>query len=329
VTVDPATVQLRGPSARYTLLVHGKTADGRLIDLTGAARFRTSQPKVAAVSDGGVIRGVADGEAQVSVEAAGRTLTVAVKVEGAATPRRFNFENDIVPLLSRYGCNASGCHGKAEGQNGFKLSVFGFDPAADYGAIVKESRGRRVFPAAPDASLLLTKMSGGVAHGGGIRIERGSDEYDTVRAWVAAGMPFGTATDPQVVSIRVEPRERLLAMKDRQQLRVIARWSDGVERDVTAHAKYQSNNEGLAVVDASGLVTTGEAPGDVAVMAAYANCVDVFRALVPRAERIDPYPQQPENNFIDGHVFRKLQKLNVLPSEPADDAEYCAGYTST
>src|SRR5438132_14129464 len=93
----------------------------------------------------------------------------------AAQPRAFHFVNDIEPLLSRYGCNSSGCHGKAEGQNGFKLSVFGFDAAADFAALTKEARGRRIFPAAPEASLLLGKMSGAIAHGGGVRVRRGSD----------------------------------------------------------------------------------------------------------------------------------------------------------
>jgi len=322
VTADPTTVQLRGPGARYSLLVHGKTADGRVIDLTGKAKFRSEKPGLAIVSEGGEIRSVADGDGQVSIEAAGKTLTVAVKVEGAAEPRRIHFENDIVPLLSRFGCNMSGCHGKAEGQNGFKLSVFGFDPAADFAALTKEGRGRRVFPAAPEGSLLLTKMSGMTAHGGGTRIERGSEAYETIRAWISAGTPMGEAEAPRVVSIRVEPSERLLAMKDRQQLRVIARWSDGQERDVTRHAKFQSNNEGLAAVDTTGLVTAGESPGDVAVMASYMSAVAVFRALVPRSEKIDAYPPLPENNFIDGHVFRKLRKLNVLPSELCDDTEF-------
>src|SRR5262245_24938951 len=141
----------------------------------------------------------------------------------SAEPRRFNFENDIVPLLSRYGCNSSGCHGKAEGQNGFKLSVFGFDPAADHAALVKEGRGRRVQPSAPEQSLLLTKMSGTVAHGGGVRLARGSEDYDTIRAWIAVGMPFGSPNDPRVVAVRVEPKERVLPMRGQQQLRVIAR----------------------------------------------------------------------------------------------------------
>ena len=114
-------------------------------------------------------------------------------------PRRFNFENDVEPILSRYGCNSAGCHGKAEGQNGFKLSVFGFDPAADYAALVKEARGRRVFPAAPEYSLVLRKMSGRIAHGGGVRIPADSADYETLRGWIAAGVPFGRATDPRAV----------------------------------------------------------------------------------------------------------------------------------
>jgi hypothetical protein len=249
-------------------------------------------------------------------------LGYAGAAEELAQPRRFNFENDIVPILNRYGCNSSGCHGKAEGQNGFKLSVFGFDPPADYAALTMEARGRRVFPAAPEHSLLLAKASGRIAHGGGLRIARNSAEYATIRDWIAAGVPFGSATDPKVASIRVEPQERLLAMKGQQQLRVVARYSDGREVDVTAHAKFQSNNDGLASVAADGLVTAGEVPGDVAIMASYLNAVDTFRAFIPRTEAIANYPTLAESNFIDRLVFRKLKKLNIVPSAPADDAEF-------
>src|SRR5262249_11116409 len=158
---------------------------------------------------------------------------------GTARPRRFHFENDIESLLNRFGCNSAGCHGKAEGQNGFKLSVFGFDPVADHAALTKEARGRRIFPAAPEQSLLLKKISGGMPHGGGIRIRRGSEEYETIRAWIAAGAPFGSPSDPRVTSVRVEPSERVLAMGGRQQLRIIAVYSDGHEADVTRYAKFQ------------------------------------------------------------------------------------------
>jgi hypothetical protein len=322
VSVDPPAVRLSGPTATWSLLVQGRTTDGRLVDLTGEAHFRARDGKIAHVTPKGVVQAVGDGKTSVSVTAAGRALSVPVTVEGAAAPRRFHFENDIVPVLSRFGCNSSGCHGKAEGQNGFKLSVFGFDPTADYAALTMESRGRRVFPAAPEESLLLRKMSGRMAHGGGARVPAGSRDYETVRAWVAAGAPFGAAGAPHVVSVRVEPRERVLAPRSRQQLRVVARWSDGREADVTGHAKFQSNNEGLAAVDAAGMVRAGDAPGEAAVMAAYMNAVDVFRAVMPRTGRVGPWPELPENNFIDGLVYRKLRKLNVLPSGPAEDAEY-------
>jgi hypothetical protein len=322
VTADPSTIHLSGPNAVYSILVHGKMADGQLVDLTGAAHYQSRDAKVASVNGVGVVKGLADGSTTISVKAAGRSLTIPVEVKGAAQPRRFNFENDIVSLLSRFGCNSAGCHGKAEGQNGFKLSVFGFDPEADYAALTKEGRGRRVFPAAPENSLLLKKISGRVAHGGGVRIPRGSSEYATLRAWIAAGTPFGSSSDPKVVSIKIEPSERLLAMKGRQQLRVIARYSDGREADVTHHAKFQSNNDGLATVNETGLVRAVEAPGDVAIMASYMNAVDLFRALVPRASRIENYPKLPENNFIDKLVFAKLKKLNILPSGLADDAEF-------
>ncbi|HWG44677.1 MAG TPA: DUF1549 and DUF1553 domain-containing protein [Gemmataceae bacterium] len=322
VTADPATVRLHGPSARYSLLITGQTADGRLVDRTSAARFQSLDARVVRVTGAGVIHAVTDGATTVRVLVEGRTLSIPVTVIDSAKPRRLNFENDIEPILSRFGCNSSGCHGKAEGQNGFKLSVFGFDAPADFAALTKESRGRRVFPAAPEQSLLLRKMTGQMPHGGGARIAANSSDYDTIRAWIAAGMPVGSPSDPSVASIRVEPRERILAPRGRQQLRVVARYSDGREVDVTAHAKFQSNNDALATVQPSGLVMAGDAPGDAAIMAGYMNAVDTFRLAVPRAERIEHYPAVPENNFIDRLVFRKLRKLNILPSDLADDAEY-------
>ena len=319
---DPAVVRLRGPRASYTLLIHGKAGDGRLADLTHAARYQSLHPAIAKVSPLGIVYGIADGKTEIVVTAAGKTAKVQVEVQGSHEPRIYHFENDIMPLLSRFGCNSSGCHGNSSGQNGFKFSVFGFDPAADFNALVKEGRGRRVMQAAPDASLLLLKASGRLPHGGGIRIREGTSEYDLLRGWIAAGTPFGDPSASRVVSVRVEPKERVMRMQGQQQMRVIARHSDGREIDVTAHARYQVNQETLANVSAEGLVSVGETPGEVAVMASYMNCVDTFRAIVPRAEIIAPYPAFPENNFIDGHVIRKLKKLNIAPSELCSDSDY-------
>lgn len=320
--VEPGAVQLRGAQSTYSLLVTGKRSDGQLVDLTHDARYQSSQPGVARVTGQGIIRALADGKTEITVETAGKTATVQVEVQGAKEPRVYHFENDIIPLVSRFGCNSAGCHGNSGGQNGFKFSVFGFDPAADYNALVKESRGRRVMPSAPESSLLLLKASGRMPHGGGIRIRAGTDEYGILRGWIAAGTPMGDPSAPHVISIRVEPKERLLRMKGSQQLRVIARYTDNREIDVTAHARYQANQEGLASVGAEGLVSVNDTPGEVAIMASYANCVATFRAIVPRPDVIAKYPAFPENNFIDGHVIRKLKKLNIAPSDLCSDTDY-------
>jgi hypothetical protein len=237
-------------------------------------------------------------------------------------PSAFHFENDILPILGRYGCNSSGCHGKAEGQGGFKLSVFASDPEADFAALTKEGRGRRVFPAKPEESLLLRKSTGRAAHGGGTKLPAGSEDYRMVRDWIAAGMPFGSANAPHVISVRIEPTERVMGQKADQQLKVFAKYSDGVEKDVTGHARFQTNAESVAGVSADGLVTTHDVPGEAAVMAAYLGEVGLFRLMVPRPGPIAAGEKLPQFNFIDKVVDAKLAKLNVAASGLCDDAEY-------
>lgn len=322
VQANPPSIMVSGAGAQFSLLIDGKRADGSEIDLTRNATFRSLSPDLLSVSATGLVRGLKDGTGSIQAEAAGRTVAIEVTVEGSQAPKKFNFENDIVPLLSKFGCNSSGCHGKAEGQNGFKLSVFGFDPAADFTALSKEGRGRRVFPAAPERSLLLRKISGGLPHGGGVRLAADSLEYATLCDWIAAGLPQGSTDDPHVVAIEVSPAERVLAMGALQPLRVVARYSDGRLADVTSLAKYQSNSEALVTVDGAGLVTAGESPGQAAVMASYLGAVDVFRAIIPQSAPIENQPAPPEHNFIDGLVDRQLLKLKVAPSGEADDAEF-------
>jgi hypothetical protein len=320
VTANPTVIRMQGPNAVYSLLVNGQTANGREVDLTHSASYRIAQPSVANVNDSGVVRAVADGETRIEIEAAGYKLTGAVVVAGSSQRRDFHFENDIEPILGRFGCNSSGCHGKAEGQNGFKLSVFGFDPAADHAALVKEDRGRRTMATAPEQSLLLRKASGRMAHGGGTRIPIGSEAYETLRGWIAAGTPFGRSNAPKLERIRVEPRERILSMHGGQQLRVVAHYSDGREVDVTRQARFQSNNDALAVVSPSGLVSALDVPGEAAIMAAFLGEVDVFRVIIPQPARI--LISAPKFNFIDELVDQKLAKLHIQPAGVCDDATY-------
>ena len=276
----------------------GETARGEVFDLTREAAYVSRDPSLAEIGPDGVARSVADGKTQIEVTAAGKTLTIPVQVSGSHQPRSLHFENDILPILSRFGCNSSGCHGKAEGQNGFKLSIFGFDPRADRVALLEEGRGTTDFSGRAEESLMLKKATGRVPHGGGVRIQRGSHEYRLLCEWIAAGCPEGDPAAPRVASIRLTPRERRLRPRDSQQLRVVARYTDGREVDVTSHAKFQSNREELAGVDSLGLVTAGDHPGEAAVMAAYMNQVDVFRALIPLAA---PTRSVPRGKFPRRH----------------------------
>src|SRR5262249_38216445 len=178
-------------------------------------------------------------------------------------------------------------------QNGFRLSLLGFEPELDYTTLVKEARGRRLFPAAPDSSLLLTKASGGVAHGGGKRMDVGSDEYRLIRRWIASGPPFGEAGVPKVTRISVYPEPRTLTRKNRQQFAVYAHYPDGTVEDIPRRAQYESNDQEIAVVDGAALVRTLAMSGEAAVMVRYQEHVATFRATVPLGSATPAYTFQP------------------------------------
>jgi hypothetical protein len=228
--------------------------------------------------------------------------------------------NMIVPIFTKTGCNGGGCHGKAAGQNGFRLSLLGFEPEEDYGFLVSEARGRRVFPAAPDRSLLLLRATGELPHGGGKRMDKESDEYQLLRRWIAQGMPYGNRNDPTVEHIEIIPQERLMPLEGDQQLVVLAHYTDGSVEDVTRRALYESNQKDIAEVDGQGWVQLRQQPGDVAVMVRYDGHVGVFRATIPLGAPMDTLPNP--NNFIDEKVFAKLENLGIPPSGLCDDATF-------
>jgi len=238
-----------------------------------------------------------------------------------ATPP-VHFGNDIVPLFSKLGCNSGGCHGKASGQNGFKLSVFGFDPAADFDAIVKEARGRRVFPASPERSLILLKPTAQVPHGGGKRMDVRSPDYEVLFQWLQQGMPIGDDSAPKLVGLQVSPSERVLGFESEQQILATAKYSDGSLREVTDAASYTTNSDIVAEVIAPGLVRTGKVPGEAAITVNYMGQVAAVQIQVPRPSAPDPYPKLPSNNRIDELVWAKLERMGIVPSDPADDATF-------
>jgi hypothetical protein len=320
--VWPNRFDLAGMQEGRQLLVTAPGPDGRPLDLTRKARYSAAPAGVVRVSPAGYVRPTSKGAATITVEAGVTKHTVAVVVRDFDEGRPLHFANDIVPLLTRHGCNAGGCHGRASGQNGFRLSLFGFDPAFDYSALVEEARGRRLFPAAPDSSLILLKATGRMPHGGGKRLDEGAEDYHTLRRWIAQGAPVGDGKAPTLKRLRVVPGQRVLGRGAEQQLAVLADYSDGSVRDVTRQAQYQSNEAAVAGVDEGGLVRTFELSGEAAVMARYMGQVTVFRALVPLGKAIAKYPDFPTNNYVDELALARWKKLGIVPSDLCSDGEF-------
>jgi hypothetical protein len=241
-------------------------------------------------------------------------------VFAAEAPRPLNFANDIVPILTKGGCNSGGCHGKSGGQNGFKLSLLGFEPQEDFEHIVKEARGRRVFPGSPEQSLLLTKGTAQLPHGGGKKLDPNSEDYADLVRWIREGMPYGKDTDPKMASISVEPATLTMPLKGAQQLQVTAHYTDGSTRDVTKRALYEANEKAMAETNETGRVQLFDLPGDVAVMVRYQGKVSTFRATVPLGAPVDKLPAS--RGFVDDLVFAKLKTIGMPPSDIADDGTF-------
>ncbi|MCH7725997.1 MAG: DUF1549 domain-containing protein, partial [Planctomycetes bacterium] len=235
-----------------------------------------------------------------------------------------SFELDVQPILTAHGCNAGACHGKQRGQNGFQLSLLGFDSDFDFAALTQHARGRRVFPAAPTRSLLLRKPVGELPHGGGVRLKIGSPDYEVLRKWIATGMPRRIDDEPALERIAVEPADSIMKPGKEQPLRVTAFYSDGSQRDVTTRTTFQSNAAAIVSVDDAGLIKAGPIPGETAIMARYMNNMAVCNVAIPLAGNVpdEVYAKLPRYNFIDDLVWRKLQSLRITPSAPVDDAKF-------
>jgi hypothetical protein len=317
---SPQDLRLRGADARQQLLVTAQCADGRLRDFTKHAHYEASPANIVRIDEGGLLRPLGDGTTTVTATADGKTAQLKVVIEQAQASLPVNFPNQIVPIFTKAGCNGGGCHGKSGGQNGFRLSLLGFEPTEDFDHLVRESRGRRVFPAAPQRSLLLLKATAELPHGGGKRLDASSADYALLVRWLGQGMPYGKPSDPKISQITVIPAERTMDFDSSQQLVVMAHYSDGSMEDVTRSALFEVNNKEVGSVDAGGLVKTLRQPGDAAVMVRYQARVAVFRAVVPLGRPVASLP--PVRNFIDELVFRKLKIVGMPPSELCDDGTF-------
>ena len=237
-----------------------------------------------------------------------------------AVPADPLFSRHVVPVFSRLGCNAGSCHGAVKGQNGFRLSLFGADSAADHARLLREANGRRLNRFATGDSLLLLKGSGATPHEGGNRMPVGSPEYLIVRNWIGKGAKLDTLDASRVTRLAVEPALQTTKLGDRYRLKVTAAFADGSTEDVTALCTFEAVNKELARTDPAGQVEA-LGVGDTAIVARFRGEPVVAMLVVPRAGT-EPFPDVKPVNVIDTHVLAKLRRLNIHPAEPCDDATF-------
>jgi hypothetical protein len=324
ISILPASITLDGPSAAQRLLVEGLFEDGHEEDLTpqSGAKVTSSKPDLASVENG-FVRPVADGHATVVAAFQGRQAVAQVEIKNSHALLVWSFRNQVLPVMTKMGCNSGACHGAAAGKNGFKLTLRGYDPEVDYLTLTRQALGRRTERLEPAKSLILLKPTLTISHGGGQRFPVGSPEYQVISGWIAAGMPPPSDSDPRVQDLEVMPREASLSPGAEQQILVRARFSDGHTEDVTRWAKYSSGDMGVANVDDWGHVKmTGY--GEVPVTVWYQSRVAFARLRVRLPAVLDEalFRQAPRNNYIDDLVLKKLQQLHIPPSPPATDAEF-------
>ncbi len=322
LVVVPPAVALTGPRDVRQLVVTGKYADGSVRDLTWAAEVAADRPDVLAVADGLFVRGAKDGTATLTVKAGGKSAKVPVtvaKFDGAAP---VSFRHDVIAAFNVGGCNAGACHGTPSGKNGFKLSLRGFDPAADYLQLTRDQFGRRSDKLDPDSALIYLKALGRVPHEGGTRFAASSYPAEMMAAWLSEGLRDDPASLPAVKSLDVLPGPRvLLAPAKWQQLAVVAKFADGTARDVTRLTVFSSSDPTVADVTLNGLVEFKRS-GEVAVLVRYLEQMVSVRLTYLEPREGFAWTNPPENNFVDRYAFAKLRQMTILPSDLCTDSEF-------
>ncbi len=315
----PAAIELTQPEATQQVVVL-RSVDGRERDVTRQANLRVENSQVATVDREGLVQPLSDGTTRLIIQADGAETAVPLTVKGLTQPAPLSFEHDIEPILTKGRCNSGGCHGKAEGQNGFKLSLLGFDAEFDHDALTREARNRRLNTTDPARSLVVRKGAAEVPHGGGRKLEKESPQYRRLVRWIASGAPLQVEGERPVVQIEVDPPELTLTPGESRQLRVTAIDSQGGRKCVTIESDFLSNAGHVIEADPRGMVRASDIPGEAAILVRYQGLVSVCRVALPRP---NPQFQRPaEKGFIDTLVWNKLQRLGIQPSPVVDDAGF-------
>jgi hypothetical protein len=321
LTATPPAVALDGRRAVRQVLVSGRDADGRVRDFTNDASATVVTQGIVEVGDGLFLRAVANGTTDVTLTVGGKSTAVRVTVTNASDAFPPSFRRDVVGSLNVGGCNMGACHGTPSGKNGFKLSLRGADPAADFLQLTRDQFGRRTDAQSAGESLILQKALGRIPHEGGTRFTPSSVPARMLRDWLAAGMPDDPPALPAVAKVTVLGARVQLAPAARQQLAVVAAFADGATRDVTRLTNFSTSDPGLADVTPTGRVDF-KRPGEVAVLCRYLD-----QMISVRLTYLDPrpgfvWPDVKTNNYVDTHVFTKLKTMTIAPSDVCNDSEF-------
>lgn len=321
--IEPAALTLTGPRATQRLVVLRSAGGAVRADVTARVTFASSDPKVAAIDQAGVVRAVGDGRAVISATLGDATVSATVKVDRTRVPFAWSFRNHVEPVLTRLGCNSGACHGALAGKGGLKLSLRAYAPEDDHFVLTRQANGRRVNRQEPARSLMLLKPTLALPHGGGQKLEVGTPEYDLLADWIASGAPGVSARDARLKRLEVFPAAATLAPKSALQVLVRAWYSDGHAEDVTRWAKYSSTEDMVAAVDEAGRVqVTGH--GEAVITVSHGNLVATARLTAPYPHALPPrtFTAAPRHNDIDRLVLKKLEALRIPPSSLCDDRTF-------
>lgn len=316
--VYPSAVHLRGARDFQSLVMRTVAPDGLTADVTSRVEL-SFDPEGIANWDGAALHPVANGTTTLTIKLDDATAQVAIDVADCESRRSPSFALDVLPVLTRAGCNTGACHGSARGQDGFRLSLFGYDPAGDYERVVYELPARRVNRAQPDQSLILQKATGSVTHTGGKLINADSPNYAAIREWIAASTPADPADIPTVASLALYPPEVVLQGPEAtQRIVAIAHYTDGSDRDVTHLAALMTSNDQAAQITGDGVVHA-RAGGEAQILARFGPRTVGTQVIVLPADAPATIDMPPPNNYIDELVQRKLQQLRIAPADTCSD----------
>ncbi|MEC8782582.1 MAG: DUF1549 and DUF1553 domain-containing protein [Planctomycetota bacterium] len=321
LSVFPEEIYLTTDRDLQRVIAQIRKPNGLTDDVTDAMSVSVANEGVAKWHEDRLLP-ISDGETTVTVSYSGASKTLPVKVERSTEHPPVSFKIDVMPVFMKTGCNQGSCHGAARGKEGFRLSLFGFDPDGDHHRLTREMVGRRVDLALPERSLLLEKGVGAVAHGGGQRIQVGDEYYATLLEWLKDGAVNDPGEVPTVVSVELFPKGGVLNGEgSTQKLMVRAKYSDGTDRDVTSLAYFSSNNDNSAMVSQDGLITATNR-GEAFVMARF-DTHTVGRQYITLPKDLQfQWNEIVANNYIDELSYEKLKKLRINPSDLCTDEEF-------